>query len=729
MAMRTPALGLMLALGAVPLAGPVGAQAVPSRTVVEAFRDSLQRATDSSALASLETRMLAQLGRVGTDPDPYPHLRLGFLSLRLGELGATSAFEDAAMEFQTVTRLVPHWPYGWYGLGLAEYQIGEVTKGLQTPPIGLDPSKAFERASDALARSAATDPAFVSFLLEEANLGRRLRMPTRASVVLHALRKATLPTTASAPLLLGLGRVEREYGDPAAALRAFDAVVGAPDLSLGLSLLEVARTRFLLGRQDGGSPYYEGAVFDDAASVSAYRVDLVPIATVDELDAFDGTTGARRAAFLKKFWSSRDLVEFREEGSRLREHYRRLYVARRAFPRYGPLRHSVIAARRNLEDEVDDRGVILIRHGEPDDRVDLSTLGFEPNESWRYVRAEGDLVLHFTARRAPDEFTLVESLFDVAGARDGLKGLEFAAARSPGEQMLLRSREQLSPLYRPEMSGAPDRERKFMVAERAMGRTSLITALSTDTHRRRYAESMDVKTDLAIIGRTGVRSLARLAVAVRFESTGASWLGEGLSYPVRFRFVALDPEGKLLAQIDSTIRPVATLVAGERYLAGVTSVPLPPGRMHLRMAFEDERRGTVLGLQSLEVPGEMGDAVQISDLTLGPEGGPWVVAVGAEEVQLNPLGVLRPGRDVELAFQVSIPRATELRCQITVIRADEQPGVAYSRQWTEQAEAGTHLARHVVELDRLTPGLYRVEVTVTAEGGLARRWREFTVSR
>ncbi len=727
MSMRTRALGLILALGTAPQAAPVAAQAPPSRTVVEAFRDSLTRATDSSALARLEARMLEQLARAGADP--YPHLRLGFLSLRLGELGATSAFEDAAMEFQTVTRLVPHWSYGWYGLGLAEYQIGEVTKGLEVPPIGLDPSKAFERASDALARSAATDTAFVSLLLDEANLGRRLRMPTRSSVVLSALRKATAPTTASTPLLLGLGRVEREYGDPAAALQAFDAVVGAPELSLGLALLEVARTRFLLGRQDGGNPYYEGAVFDDAASVSAYRADLVPIATVEELDAFDEASGARRAAFLKKFWSSRDLLEFRDAGSRLREHYRRLYVARRAFPRYGPSRPLVITARRPIEEEVDDRGIILIRHGEPDDRVDLNTLGFEPNESWRYLRAEGDLVLHFAARRAPDEFTLVESLFDVADARVGLTGLEFAASRSPGEQMLLRSREQLSPLYRPEVTGAPDRERKFMVAERAMGRTSLITALSTDTHRRRYAEPMDVKTDLAIIGRRGGRSLARVAWAVRFASTGATWLGEGISYPLRFRLVALDPEGQPLAQVDSTIRPIATLVDGERYLTGLTTVRLPPGKVHVRMAFEDERRGTVLGVQSLEVSTEMHDVVQVSDLALGHNSGPWVAEVGMEQVQLNPLSVLHQGREAELAFEVSIPKATELRCQITVIRADEQPGVAYSRQWTEHAEAGTRVAKHRLELDRLKPGLYRVEVTVTTAGGvLERRWREFNVS-
>ncbi|MEK7381429.1 MAG: GWxTD domain-containing protein, partial [Gemmatimonadota bacterium] len=149
--------------------------------------------------------------------------------------------------------------------------------------------------------------------------------------------------------------------------------------------------------------------------------------------------------FLRQFWRSRDLVEFRSDGERLREHYRRVFVARRAYPRYLPGQGHELPRYIAIADRVDDRGVVLIRHGEPDDRANLNALGFEPNESWRYVRAEGDLLLHFVARQNPDEFQLVESLLDVADARSS--STLFEPERVAGDQMLLRSRERLSPLY------------------------------------------------------------------------------------------------------------------------------------------------------------------------------------------------------------------------------------------------------------------------------------------
>ncbi|MGG7377514.1 tetratricopeptide repeat protein, partial [Escherichia coli] len=55
----------------------------------------------------------------------FVHLRLGFLSLRLGDLGGQSHYDDAASEFQWAIDLQPTWPYAWYGMGLAEYGVGD----------------------------------------------------------------------------------------------------------------------------------------------------------------------------------------------------------------------------------------------------------------------------------------------------------------------------------------------------------------------------------------------------------------------------------------------------------------------------------------------------------------------------------------------------------------------------------------------------------------------------
>ena len=85
------------------------------------------------------------------------HLKLGFLSLRLGELGGQSHYDDAASEFQWAIDLQPTWPYAWYGMGLAEYGVGDsqisFVTGLKTM-LGKD---ALTRSAMAFAKSAEVD--------------------------------------------------------------------------------------------------------------------------------------------------------------------------------------------------------------------------------------------------------------------------------------------------------------------------------------------------------------------------------------------------------------------------------------------------------------------------------------------------------------------------------------------------------------------------------------------
>ena len=105
------------------LAARLVAQEPEDRAVLEAFRDSLATVSDSNALAAVEHRLIEQ-ARVDRD-NALLHLRLGFLALRVGDLGAKRRYEAAASEFEWARDLQPRWPYPWYGLGLAELAIGE----------------------------------------------------------------------------------------------------------------------------------------------------------------------------------------------------------------------------------------------------------------------------------------------------------------------------------------------------------------------------------------------------------------------------------------------------------------------------------------------------------------------------------------------------------------------------------------------------------------------------
>lgn len=712
---------LLLGLTAVlPLSAARG-QTPAQRTVLEAFRDSVVRATDSASLGGLEARIVSGMRR--NRASPFEHVRLGFLGLRQAELGAIRYFEDAATEFQTAARLAPSWPYAWYGLGLAEYGAARVAQGPQRAAAAGTP---YGRATRALARSVAVDPRFADFLVDDAFQARRERQVAKVGVMLEALRLGSQPRPSGPAVLAGLGRLEREFGEPSAALRAFEGWLAQAGRVRGVALLEVARTRFLLGRENGVAPYYEGATFDDSASVRGYRDDLVSIATERELQSFDRTSGPARAEVLRRFWARRDGADMRKPNERLREHYRRLFYARRTFPLYLPGRQPD-AQIASADLPVDDRGLVYLRHGEPDDRVQLSTLGVEPNESWRYARDEGDMVVHFVARHDPEVYRLVESLLDVAENMPE-SGNTVGDLVTRGQETLLRSREPLSPVYRRDRRDTPERGRDFLLAERALSRASLRTATTTDSYRRRYARSLGVRVDLALFGIEPGGARLQIAYAAPFERLGAMWLGQGIDYPLRVRLTAFTAEGDPIVTLDSTVRARTRDNLGDRWLAGSFAVPLAMGRVRIGLAFEDgDSVGTLLPVRSFEL--QLPGAVTLSDLAVGTPGMPWhAEAVVGDRVPLLPLGMLRRAEAAEVAYEITAPGDVPVRSQVTLMRADERAGVVSSERIEETPTSGRRLVRHPLDLRKLKPGLYRLEVTVTTgRGGLARRWKEFEV--
>jgi len=100
---------LAVALIVVLVPSRLSAQAPEERAELERFRDSLAAGSDSAGLLVLERRLidLAKADRSNT----LTHLKLGFLSLRIGDLGGQAHYDDAASEFQWAIDLQPTWPY------------------------------------------------------------------------------------------------------------------------------------------------------------------------------------------------------------------------------------------------------------------------------------------------------------------------------------------------------------------------------------------------------------------------------------------------------------------------------------------------------------------------------------------------------------------------------------------------------------------------------------------
>jgi tetratricopeptide (TPR) repeat protein len=759
--------------GLVPLHLP--AQSPTQRAEIEIFRDSLAPLRDSASLVVAERDLIARASHLYRDT-AMVHLRLGFLALRLGDLGGKQHYNDAASEFQWVVDLQPKWPYGWFGLGLAELGVGDAgfapLRGLQMA-LGKD---ALTRSANNFAHSAEVDPEFVRGLVELSNTALRQRVNVRLGVALAALRRSAGTAAARNPEVeLVRARVEREVGSPDSALAAVDALLAQrPDGPT--ALLEQARVRFKLGRRDGGDPWYRGLALADPAALALYRTDLRFILPDSTLRAFDAAAPRDRVELMHRFWEQRDDDQLHAHGERLEEHYRRLDVARHDYRLASTSRHYDIVERyRPPVAEFDDRGVVYIRQGTPDERASLDLPGLAYNESWVYHRTDGpDLLLHFVAREGVTDFRLVESVLDILGHANtvrlensgDIQGTDAplmplttaggpvsadSAARlrqhisdatlSRESAVILRSRQPLDPIYSRMLASGHGGASGLQAEERARGRESLLISTTTDRWERRYDHAFPATVAMYAASQDSVRPMVRIAYAVPVDSLPAG-LRDRLA--PRVRVSVLTPDGRTNAVVDTVGDVVAgTAAGGGRYLFGSVSVGVPPGRQTVRVGLEAGQSGVVTSRDTVEVAGPADSSLTLSDLVLGARSVPVRWQTGPSDTTwVNPLQVFRLGEPVTLSFDVDGLRPdSTVRLELVIKRADRASffkrllsgifgggGATFHATVTERASGRHQVVHRDITLDKWPPARYVLEVSLSnGSGPTVTRRQEFTV--
>ena len=735
------ALGVAL-LVALVAPGAAAAQAPEDRAALERFRDALAEQTDSLSLRRLERAMIDS---ARTDrSNILLHLRLGFVALRLGEVASQRHYDDAASEFQWAIDLKPDWPYPWFGMGLAEYGIGDsqvsIVAGLQSM-LGKD---ALSRSALAFAKSAEVDPAFAFGLSELAATALRQRVNIKLGVALDALRRSASTAAGGNPaVLLARGRVEREAGDMDSALAAFRAYT-ATGSNRALGLLEVARTRLQSGELEGQVAYYEGAASDDSAAVAGYRADLSLIAPDSVMKEFDAARGQDRAAMLRTFWSTRDDADLRDRGERLAEHYRRYFYARKNFFLATTNRHYDIVERyRSGSPDFDDRGVIYIRHGAPSARASFQAPDVAANESWRYGRADGDLVFHFIAREDVQDYKLVESVFDVLGFGNTvlLQGSGDDATLGARAEELIVSRQEISPMYGRLQRGSRVSAARYQQEERRLGRESMKLGTTTDSHELSFGRELKARTEVLAVGRDGNGTLVQITYAIPGSSLEPVRVSRGMLYSVRLRFAALDSAGAVVAMVDTTRRFVSAepVPAGEN-LVGRVAVAVPPGHFTYRLALQQgEDAGLVLPRDTVRVGAPAAESgLRLSDLVIGSRAANlvWQPATG-DSVFFNPLHTFRPQDELMLYYEIGgIPAGQAYTTEVVVKRGSGGGGLLRKifggggaamtlRYQDEATDAGVQRS---IGLQRLKPGTYTLEVSVSDGNRKDRRSQQFVVT-
>jgi GWxTD domain-containing protein len=707
-----PAL-LLLLLPCSPLHG----QSASDRPALDRFQDSLLAIHDTVALRALGLAIARE-----RPPDALRSLRAAFASARLTELGVDPSAGATREELRRLTRREPGWPYAWHAFALAETRRAAWERA---DPVALGNrigTGTLERALQHEIRALAADPAYLPAALTLADLALDLRDTTLYGGALDALCQAERAQIhPPAALLLALGRVARAADEPDVAISAFQrAVDGAVGEAIPVARLELARTRLALGAAEGEASYFETAASDDSAVVAGYRADLEPIAADSDLARFDAAHGAERAALLRQFWTDRDHAELRHDGERLREHYRRLLYARRRFALTVSRRfYGGRDAYRSGSEELDDRGVIYVRHGEPLTRLRPFVFGLMPNETWRYGRADGDLLFHFSA--GYDEagggdlydYRLVESVLDLHGA-----------SGAPIDQLLL-SRQSLSPLYGRMLNWGPNGAARAEGHERAIGRASIDYGTTTDSYELQFARRLTATANLVAVGERDGMPLAHFVFGLGPAETTATEEAEGVSYPVRVRVVVLDGAERAVARADTSMvfRLDRPLGRGQ-YLIGRVELPLPAGRWSWRAAIDQgDEAGVVLPRDTVRAAA-LGPTLTLSDVALGVEAASatWRPP-GGEPVLLTPFDLFPERSELRLYYEAAgaVPGA-EYRHEIAVFRMrgepaapDHRPAVTLSVD--ERATGPVIRAYRTLQLRDLKAGGYMIEVRVRGPGG------------
>jgi GWxTD domain-containing protein len=710
-------------------------QAPAERTDLERLRDSLAAAADSSALLRLEAATIA-IAKERRD-DPLVHLRLGFISYRLGELtGAKQQYEDAASEFEWASELRPDWPYPWYGLGLAELALGEHSV-MAIENIRQMLGKDFlSKAARAFARATEADPGFSFAVVDLANTALTQRIRPRLEVALSAVRLAAAsPAGRHAQVQLVRGRVEREAGETDSALTAFREYLAVGGDS-GVGLLELARTAYLARQpEQGWAAYFAGVrAASSAEAVALYRADLAWLADSAELRAFDALDGApARARWLEEFWTHRDVAQAREAGERQAEHYRRWFYARRSFRLVSRHRHYDITERyRSPQVEFDDRGVIYLRHGEPDRRARLAQVGVEPNESWMYDRPPpaADLVFHFVARDDASDYKLVESLVDVLGFSRAVRA---TGMLDPGVSELYASRDEFGPLYGRvgRSTRPPGRE---LAEDRTLGQRSITTGTTSDSYARRFEEPLDVVTSDFVVGDTGAGPTLHVVFAIPAGRLPSATTAEGTRYPLRFRVVVSDAADRPVARLD-TLRVFAARepLRAPAYLTGRLALALPAGRYRYRflVTSPDESTGDLVTRDSLAVDALDGRRFAVSDVVVGRDGSGLVW----NTVPLNPLQRYPEGSAAELYYEVYGLAAGAIYHTVVRLEREGRRGLFGGRrapvllEFDAPADGPRTQVRRGIALRDVSPGNYRLTVVISdpASGVSVTRAQRFQV--
>ncbi len=516
-----------------------------------------------------------------------------------------------------------------------------------------------------------------------------------------ATRNKAMPTT----LVVARIRLEIESGSldssDAALVRSDSAAIGRVEWSHLRAEIAFARGDTAAGRQ----AYYAGAaVIADSAGRAVYTQELEWIARPEELAAWDSvpmTPGMHRT-WLQKFWARRDLEDGRMPGTRLPEQFRRWREVLRKYrwdpdggvtigfvddggtgsPQPTGRTDVVTAAFNRLRADsriVDDRGALVLRHGDPTDYPGpmMGDVMTEQNLGW--MTDSGRLIVGFSRPSTfSPRFGMIARNLPLG---DGMIKCQWDPRFCGGGRGLLE-----------------DYSKQRIIAEH------------TDGNTETYHDTLSAVTQAFGIPNGGTLIVVAIPAGKVVSDTARR------AFAANLRVVIGDSAaGRIVAALD-TVRHwhSASPVAPNDWLSTYLTVPAPTGTWDVAITVSDtaKTRGTGERLDAVPVVLFDGTTLRLSDPILGRTDAGLVWHHDGVAIPLNPTNAWRTTEPVELTFEADglVPgHGYTMRFEMWKVQGNPRaPSITVSVQAT--ADSVHQLVQRQLSVRELEPGNYRLVI-------------------
>jgi hypothetical protein len=548
------------------------------RPELTAFQDSLTQMTDVPLLYRLERSIEAP----GSARTAEPALRRGLVALRIWELtGDRDDAERSRDVFETAAERFPAQSWSHFGVALAMARgpeiglalpgnvLGSVTVGQSVAEIlGRDPRSNARRS---LRRALELDPTFADAAVLLADLavmdgGRKRDLIEEARDALRGVHEAGGGTGRSSS---ALAEMEIALGNFAAARAVTEEAAGEEDADP-----DVLRTRAIAlmlqpgSLEAGAAAYWRGVETLNGPAADQYYDDVEVLVTETEAAEWRAADVEGRRMWLRRFWDMRAADGGVTPAARIAEHYRRLTAARTRYVRNSGRGTDGVGILLDGEEQhefpFDDRGIVLIRHGEPRSIVRTAQHGTLPNESWFYdLPGHGEQLFHFVARRGSQNFALARDLLQALDPSYGLDAAPRASAilalvgdRAPYEQRYQAVLGRLTRLIQaaPNIDLASTEVRSLLEMADAEYRPGAREAMRSDSYVPTWTADLPYYSDVFTFRTPEARTDLTAAFAIPAAGIEPRALQDGVEYAVRLSVIVTDTLLDVVTRRDTTHR-------------------------------------------------------------------------------------------------------------------------------------------------------------------------------